>query len=324
MAYRMESFKLVSERFEERRRTAEREASLRRAELEAKSEELRKIDAALAKTGMRIFETACAGGADVPARIKAIRHENEQLIEERRAILSALGYPADYTDIKYACSACSDTGFVNCKMCECMRRELILEGFRASGLGRMIDRQSFENFSLSYYSDSPDTLQQMETNLEMAKIFAENSPPKYDNLLLFGDTGLGKTHLSTAIARRVIERGYEVKYETVQSIIDDFAHDQFRSDGRSFEDRGRAYLEAELLIIDDLGTEMTNTFTVSVLYRLLNTRINNGLSTVISTNLSQSELRSRYTDRIASRVFGEFRMMRFEGRDVRFQQLTEK
>ena len=321
MAYRMESFKLVSERFEERRRTAEREAAQRREEIEAKSPEIRVIDEALAKTGMRIFETACAGGEGVSEKIKSIRRENEQLLGERAALLSALGYAPDYTDIRYACAVCSDTGYVNCKMCACMRRELTLEGFRSSGLGRLIDRQSFENFSLSYYSDSRELLETMQSNLEMAKEFAESSPPKYDNLLLFGDTGLGKTHLSTAIARRVIERGYEVKYETVQSIIDDFAHDQFRSDGKSFEDRGRAYLEAELLIIDDLGTEMTNSFTVSVLYRLLNTRINNGRSTVINTNLSQKDLRARYTDRIASRIFGEFRPMRFEGRDIRFQQL---
>ncbi len=321
MAYRMESFKLVSERFEERRRAAEREAALRREEVEAKSSEIRTIDAALAKTGMRIFETACAGGDGVSERVRSIRRENEQLIGERAAILTALGYPSDYTDIRYACTTCSDTGFVNCKMCECMRRELILEGFRSSGLGRLIDKQSFDNFSLSYYRDSREQLEQMEANLKMAKEFAENSPPAYDNLILLGDTGLGKTHLSTSIARRVIERGYEVRYETVQSMIDDFAHDQFRSDGKSFEDRGRAYLESELLIIDDLGTEMTNSFTVSVLYRLLNTRINNGRSTVINTNLAQKDLRSRYTDRIASRIFGEFRVMKFVGRDIRFQQL---
>ncbi len=321
MAYKTESYRTVSARFEERRRAAEQEAEMRRAEVTAKSPEIKAIDAALAETGMRIFKTACTGGADVTDRVGKIRRENEQLLSERRAILLALGYPENYTDIRYVCSACSDTGFVNCKMCECMRRELILEGFRSSGLGRLIDKQSFENFSLDYYRSSPEEYKRMASNFEKAKEFAEKMPPSYGNLILLGDTGLGKTHISTAIARRVIERGYEVKYETVQTIIDDFAHDQFRSDGKSFEDRGRAYLEAELLIVDDLGTEMTNSFTVSVLYRLINTRIVAGLPTVINTNLTLHEIQNRYTDRVASRILGEYYVMQFLGSDIRFQQL---
>ncbi len=323
MAYKMDSFKLVSERFEERRRRAEQDAEMRRLEVQEKHPEIRAIDEALASTGMRIFRTACAGGENVRERVGEIRRENEQLLEERRALLKTLGYAEDYTDIRYACRTCGDTGFVECRMCECMRRELVIEGFRSSGLGRLIDRQSFDNFSLDYYRASKEDYERMETNLEAAREFAESTPPRYANLLLFGGTGLGKTHLSTAIARRVIERGYEVRYETVQNIIDDFAHDQFRSDGKSFEDRGRVYLEAELLIIDDLGTEMTNSFTVSALYRLINTRINNGLSTVINTNLEQKEIRTRYTDRVASRIFGEYRPIFFKGKDVRFQQLFD-
>lgn len=323
MAYKMDSFKLVSERFEERRRRAEREAEMRRLEVQEKHPELRAIDRALADTGMRIFQAACAGGEGVRERVGEIRRENEQLLEERRALLRTLGYKESYTDIQYTCEVCGDTGFVECRMCECMRRELVIEGFRSSGLGRLIDRQSFENFSLDYYRSSKEDYERMETNLAAAREFAESTPPKYANLLLFGGTGLGKTHLSTAIARRVIERGYEVRYETVQGIIDDFAHDQFRSDGKSFEDRGRVYLEAELLIIDDLGTEMTNSFTVSTLYRLINTRINSGLSTVINTNLEQKEIRTRYTDRVASRIFGEYRPIFFKGKDVRFQQLAD-
>ena len=321
MAYNMDSYRLVSERFEQRRRSAEQQAESRRLEVHEKHPEILKIDRALAETAMKLFRTACESDEGVRERVQELRRENEQLLQERRALLRAFGYAPDYTDIRYTCTLCSDTGFVECRMCRCMRKELTLEGFRCSGLGRLIERQSFENFSLEYYRASAQDYERMQTNLEAAKEFAEQSPPKYANLLLFGGTGLGKTHLSTAIARRVIERGYEVRYETVQSIIDAFAHDQFRSDGKSFEDRGRVYLEAELLIVDDLGTEMTNSFTVSVLYRLINTRINNGLSTVINTNLEQKEIRARYTDRVASRLFGEYRPILFRGKDVRFQQL---
>ena len=197
-----------------------------------------------------------------------------------------------------------------------------MEGFRTSGIGRLIDRQSFDNFSLEYYKSSAADYQRMKINLEAAIEFAETAPPAYANLLLCGSTGLGKTHLSSAIAKRVIERGFDVRYESVQNILADFEHDRFRSGyGSDYEERGRVYLDSELLIIDDLGTEMTNTFTVSVLYQILNTRINQGRPTVISTNLTQQELRERYSDRVASRIFGEYRPLLFCGKDVRFQMI---
>ena len=323
MAYKVENYRLVRERFEEKRHRAVREAELRREEIHRICPEIGVIDEALAKTGMQIFMAACGGDeAGVQERIARIRTENEQLLSERRALLCALGYPSDYTDASYECPNCKDSGFVNCRMCECMHRELVLEGFRSSGIGRLIDRQSFENFSLDYYRANESDYQRMKVNLEAAIEFSETAPPAYANLLLCGSTGLGKTHLSSAIARRVIERGFDVRYESVQNVLSDFEHDRFRSGyGAEPDERSRVYLDTELLILDDLGTEMTNTFTVSILYRIVKTRINQGRPTVISTNLTQSELRERYGDRVASRIFGEYRPLLFCGRDVRFQMI---
>lgn len=322
MAYKVENYRLVRERFEEKRRRAVSEAELRREELHRLCPEIGVIDAALAKTGMRIFTAACGDEDGSKERIARIRAENEQLLAERQALLAALGYPADYTDARYECPKCKDSGFVDCRMCECMHKELVLEGFRSSGIGRLIDRQSFDNFSLDYYRTSDEDYARMKVNLEAAIEFSETAPPAYANLLLCGSTGLGKTHLSSAIARRVIERGYDVRYESVQNVLSDFEHDRFRSGyGAEHDARGQVYLDSELLILDDLGTEMTNSFTVSVLYQIFNTRINRGLPTVVSTNLTQSELRERYGDRVASRIFGEYRPLLFCGRDVRFQRI---
>lgn len=322
MAYKVDNYRLVRERFEEKRHRALREAELRREEVHRLCPEIAVIDEALAKTGMQIFMAATAGEDGVREKIARIRRENEQLLSERRALLCALGLPTDYTDASYECPICKDSGFVDCRMCECMHRELVLEGFRSSGIGRLIDRQSFENFSLEYYRTSESDYQRMKVNLEAAIEFSETAPPAYANLLLCGSTGLGKTHLSSAIAKRVIERGFDVKYESVQNVLADFEHDRFRSGyGSELESRSQVYLDTELLILDDLGTEMTNTFTVSVLYQIINTRINQGRPTVISTNLLQSELRERYGDRVASRIFGEFRPLLFCGRDVRFQMI---
>jgi len=320
MAYLAEQVREVRERIADRRLMAEEAAETRRREVEGKSPEIAAIDASLAKTARRIFEISAAGKDGVREKIEALRRENAELLAERRAILEVLGYPADYTEIRYFCPICQDTGYDGTKMCACMKRELTLEGFRASGIGRLIDKQSFENFSLDYYRSSKEEHALMEKTLEAAKEFAESAPPAYANLLMMGGTGLGKTHLSTAIARRVIERGYEVKYESAQNVIAAYEHDRFRSGRDGEEEQSRVYLDAELLILDDLGTEMVNSFSVSALYHLLNTRINREKPTVVSTNLMQEELQSKYSDRIFSRLLGEYRILLFRGTNVRYQK----
>ena len=317
MAYLAEQIREVRQRIADRRLAAEDAADARTREVESKSPEIAAIDASLARTAQRIFEISAAGPDGVREKIEALRRENEELLAERRAALEVLGYPGDYTEIRYTCPICQDTGYDGTKMCACMKRELTVEGFRASGIGHLIEKQSFENFSLDYYRSSKEDYALMEKTLEAAKEFAESVPPTYGNLLMMGGTGLGKTHLSTAIARRVIERGYEVRYESAQNVIAAYEHDRFRS-GRDDEEQSRVYLDAELLILDDLGTEMVNSFSVSALYHLLNTRINREKPTVVSTNLMQEELQSKYSDRIFSRLLGEYRILLFRGTNVRY------
>ena len=320
MAYLAEQIREVRQRIADRRLSAVEAAEGRRREVEAKSPEIAKIDASLAKTAQRIFEISAAGPDGVREKVEQLRRENEELLAERRAILEVLGYPGDYTEIRYVCPICRDTGYDGTKMCACMKRELILEGFRASGIGHLIEKQSFENFSLDYYRSSKEDYDLMEKTLEAAKEFAETVPPRSGNLLMVGGTGLGKTHLSTAIARRVIERGYEVRYESVQNVIAAYEYDRFRS-GRDGEDeRSAIYLDAELLILDDLGTELVNAFSISAIYHLLNTRINREKPTIISTNLMPEELQAKYSDRIVSRLLGEYRVLLFKGTNVRYQK----
>ena len=320
MAYLAEQIREVRQRIADRRAAAEEAAENRRREVEEKSPEIQKIDASLAKTARKIFEISTGNRDGVREKIEELRRENAELLAERRAILEVLGYPADYTEIRYSCPICQDTGYDGTKMCACMKRELTLEGFRASGIGHLIEKQSFENFSLDYYRTSREDYMRMEQNLEAAKEFAEETPPQYGNLLMMGGTGLGKTHLSTAIARRVIERGYEVRYENVQNVIAAYEHDRFRS-GRDAEDeRSQVYLDAELLILDDLGAEFNSNASIAALYHILNTRISQEKSTVINTNLMKHDLQERYSDRIASRLFGEYRILLFQGMNVRYQK----
>ncbi len=309
--YGYDNYQKVKEIIEKRRLTAIREADERNLEMRALSEDIRIIDAELVKTGLLLFKTACDG-----ADITPIRERNLSLNKTRRDLLVSLGYPEDYTEAHYTCKKCSDTGFLGTAMCSCFRELLIKENVKSSGIGNLIEKQSFENFSLAHYEG--EARQLMEKNLATAKDFAENFGKDEKNLLLIGPTGTGKTHLSTAIAKVLIERGVEVLYDSAQNIISAFEKDKFKSGYGPYEPEGSKYTECDLLIIDDLGTEFISQFTVSCLYNLLNTRINKGLATIISTNLSPTELSEKYEDRIYSRIVGrDSRILLFQGKDKR-------
>jgi DNA replication protein DnaC len=206
-----------------------------------------------------------------------------------------------------------------------MKTRLRLAGYESSGIAKLMSTQTFESFKLDYYRTNPRVYENMsyifKTMLEYAESF---NPDKSQNLLLLGGTGLGKTHLSTALAKTLIDNGYDVVYTGAIGTIADFEHNRFgnSSGGESGNNLDR-YYDCDLLIIDDLGSEVSNQFTVSTIYNVLNNRISLGIPTVISTNLNQNELNSRYWDRITSRILGEFRPLLFNGSDVRKLKLTE-
>lgn len=320
MGYSAENYKIAKDIIEKRRQSALAESERRREELHRLCPEAAELDRALSGTGAALFRAACVGGKDSPAFLR-VMEENKSLQEARGALLLSLGLPADYTEVHYACPDCGDTGYVDIHMCRCLRRELTLAGFRSSGLGALLEKQSFDNFSLDYYKDDPKNHRLMTRTLALAREYAESFTPRSGNLILFGRTGLGKTHLSTAIARAAIERGFDVRYDSAQNIFADFEHDRFRSRYDGEGDRAEKYFTADLLILDDIGAEPVTAFTLSCFYNLVNARLVSGRATVISTNLSEEELRARYDDRIFSRLMGEYKPLLFVGEDIRRQKL---
>lgn len=312
--YNYEKYTEVKAEIERRRLAAEADADAKSAELRIKSPEIAAIDSELSGTGMRLFKAALNGEDLIP-----LKERNQELNKKRREIIVSLGYPEDYTDVKYTCEKCKDTGYIGgTKVCSCLKEELIKATISSSGIGNLIEKQSFDNFELGLYESDSRLLKIMKSNLEVAKSFAEGFKNKPGNFLFVGKTGTGKTHLSTAIAREVIKSGFDVIYDTTQNIISDFETDKFKNTYSQAEPLSAKYMECDLLIMDDLGTEFVTQFTISCLYNLINTRQNRGLSTIISTNLDQNELSSRYEDRICSRIFGsDYRVLSFVGPDRR-------
>jgi DNA replication protein DnaC len=317
MGFRRENYEYVEEVLMRRRQEAERRSEKNTEEAYRLSPELREIDRKLSSTGFSLVRVAMEK-KDVAARVEALKEENLALQARRREILASLGLPENYTDVIPTCSLCRDTGRTDRGMCPCMKQLLVEAGYRSSGLGALLKKQSFDNFSLQYYDGEAKEL--AERVLSVAKDFAETFDTTGKNLLFVGGTGLGKTHLSTAIAGRAIVRGFDVVYETAQNVIADFEYDRFKSGYGETESRAEKYLDCDLLIMDDLGAEITNQFTVSSLYNIINTRINLGKSMIVNTNLGQKNLFERYDERITSRLFGEFDPYLFRGVDIRRQK----
>ena len=316
MGYRREDYVRIKAEFSEKYLRARTKAEERRQELYAKIPEVKQLDALLAGTAAEIMEIILKESRETAAQKTAeLKHRNENLLAERAAILTAYGYPADYSDVHYECPLCGDTGFVDTKMCVCMKKALVLAGYESSGLGGLIRTQSFDNFSLKYYRDNPENLATMEKVVAGLRRFAGNfDRDTYRNYLMLGPTGLGKTHLSTAVAKEVIERGFDVLYVTSVGMVGDFEEKRFgNGEGR---DTAR-YYECDLLIIDDMGTEMGTAFTVSALYNLINTRLMAKRPMIINTNLLPETLSEKYSPAVASRLLGEFLPLRFFGDDIR-------
>lgn len=327
MGYNKENYRRIRKEYEDKFRRAEADADARREELYREIPELRELDGRLSALGLRVMEAAMKR-EDTERALAEMRSENEKNQKLRAGILRAHGFPEDYSTPHYECDKCKDTGFVGITMCECMRLRLVEAGMESSGLGGLLGTQSFENYSLDYYRDDPEAFRRMSHYYSRIRAYAEEftvgGEHPSGSMLFLGGTGLGKTHLSTAVAKTVIGRGYDVFYNSAVGMISDYEYRRF-GNGTAMntgEDTER-YLECDLLIIDDLGTEVVNQFTLSCLYYVLNTRLNAKKPTLISTNLTSAELRKNYTDRIISRMLGEFDIYQFCGNDVRMQKIRK-
>lgn len=326
MAYDGRIMRQALTRFEEDKQRRAAEFARRRERLFGVEPRLREIEQQLRTTMSRLITSALRWGTDPVPAVRVLRDENQELQRERAALLTGMGYPADYLEEVPVCALCGDTGYHNGDVCRCLRE--YYKRAQLAELSKMLDlgSQSFETFSFDWYSDelgerklSPR--ENMERVFDICQDYARHFSLSADNLLLTGQPGTGKTFLSASIARVVSERGFSVVYDTAEHVFAQMEQEKFRPEenAAACEDVRRC-MQCDLLILDDLGTEMLTSFVQSALYQLVNGRLLSGKKTVISTNLAPYQLGERYSPQVQSRLEGEYRVLPFFGEDIRRQR----
>ena len=248
--------------------------------------------------------------------LEKLRESLASLREQKRQLLLSANLPADYLEPVFSCPDCRDTGYIGREKCHCLRQAEISLLYEQSGLQEMLANNNFSLLSYEYHTG--EDLSHFEKAVETCKIFVKNFDSDYHNLFFYGTVGTGKSFLSGCVAKELIETGHSVIYFSTTGLFDLLSRNSF--DYKNREELRETYADlyqCDLLIIDDLGTELTNQFVTSQLFALLNERHMGKKATIISTNLSLEELRNRYSDRIFSRITSHYEICKLTGQDIR-------
>lgn len=258
--------------------------------------------------------------------LEAYRSQMASLKDKRKQLLASGNFPEDYLEMRYDCPHCQDTGYIGNEKCACFIQEEIDLLYTQANLKDILTRENFSTFSTAYYSDKLTDPASNATALELANravaqahAFVDRFGTTYENLLLYGNTGVGKTFLTNCIAKELLDRRFSVLYFSSTTFFETLAKNTFEQH-LDEEDTSSYILNCDLLIIDDLGTEMANSFVLSKFFDVINRRHLAGKSTLISTNLSVEALKETYTERSSSRILGNYTLIKLIGNDIRIQK----
>lgn len=259
--------------------------------------------------------------SDNPAEdIKALAEKSLALQEKRKKILAEAGLPEDYLKPPYKCRICEDTGRVDGKICECIKKSAVKFALRDIAKTAPIDKCSFDNFNLDFYKNITDkngksVYDKTKNIFEYMKAYSEDFGTRSKSLYIFGKTGLGKTHLTLAAVKAITEKGYYVLYGTASAIISSLENEKFKQvEGKYTMEK---IAQADLVVIDDLGSEFSTSFTTAAVHNIIESRLLSSKPVIITTNLDINGINSLYGERICSRIIGEYEPILFEGQDIR-------
>lgn len=327
MGYSSSVYKAAADKLFERRLRAEKAAEKRREEIYKKLPRAKQLEKEISYSGIAVAR-AVLSGKDISEQMEKLRDSNLSMQKELSELLKSNGYSENVFEPAYTCKKCNDTGYYeeNGKtvVCSCLKQALILCACDELNRTAPLSLSTFDTFSLEYYDKSRDSETNISPNAHMSKVlnycknYAENFSQNSNSIFMKGKTGLGKTHLSLAIANEVIKKGFGVIYVSAPSLAHRLEKDFFsKSDDDSINDM---LLECDLLIVDDLGTEFHTQFSVSEMYNIFNSRILAGKPVIVNTNLNLHELEKIYSERFVSRIIGNAEKLDFIGSDIRVRK----
>ena len=307
----------IFRQYEEKQRSSRLETEQRHAAVYERIPKFRELEDAAASLSVAQGKKLLSGDTEA---LTALRRELAGLKEQKKQILLEAGFPADYLDPIFSCPDCQDTGYIDREKCHCFRQAEIALLYEQSGIQDLLKQNNFELLSYEYYTG--EALALFQNAVKTCRSFIKNFNSDYHNLFFYGTVGTGKSFLSCCVAKELMDRGCSVIYFGATGLFDLLSNTAFHTKNR--DERQNAYADlyqCDLLIIDDLGTELTNQFTSSQLFSLLNERHLGKKSTLISTNFTLAQLRDRYSDRIFSRITSNFEVCRLAGEDIRMYKL---
>jgi len=327
MAFDAELIAEIETEYEELRQNNAIELQNRKRAVFLKVPELEKIDYEIKSLGLKLYKIAISGD-DVKKQVDDLRQQQKKLLTVKKALLLENGYSPDELSERYHCNICKDTGSVDAKPCACYKKRLIEKAYEQSNLSAQLTHQSFDTFDISLYSDEVDEKygispkKHMGDVLNICKEFVKDFDDTKMSLLFWGEPGLGKTFLSTCIAKELIAKNHSVIYETAYKTFSMLEELKFKRNDSADKLKFKVdkLYSCDLLILDDLGSEFSTQYTTAALFDIINSRLIAGKKTVINTNLSIEELKKKYGERVISRIYGHFRVMRFIGDDIRIDK----
>ena len=299
-------------------------------EIYEKYPDIKYISEEIKKTGLKMTKSVLFDSSET--QLAALENRQNQLIAKKNELFKKYGIPQDYLELKYDCPNCRDTGFLeDGRKCNCLKQRMLEDTYAMSNMKEILERDNFNTFDIDVFSDMPVEGKELSPRENMKTMlqdmynytfnFGEDNEEESGNLLFLGTPGLGKTFMCSCIAKEILNKGYTVIYQTSFNLLEVIERYKFKTETYSStdEENYRNLFTCDLLIIDDLGTEMPNSFTNSELFNIINSRLNAKKKIIISTNLNLLQIKEIYTERILSRIVGNFKMYEFYGRDLRLK-----